>query len=126
MLGSLPAARFLGRERDAKAARNRGFASRAAGFSTLRMTWEKQLIGWFSLTFSYHVPYIYLTDWAKTQGQPKDEDLIDEFLNNVPSGGRQSEEPSFLLSIVGILNTLGVVRTTHIYTYTSLHGAKFG
>ena len=58
---------------------------------------------------SYHVPYIYLTDWAKTQGQPKDEESLEEFLYNVPSG-RQSEEPSFLLSIVGILNTLGVVR----------------
>ncbi|KZS15182.1 Monocarboxylate transporter [Daphnia magna] len=57
----------------------------------------------------YHVPYIYLTDWAKTQGQPKEDESLDEFLYNVPSGGRQSDEPSFLLSIVGILNTLGVI-----------------
>ncbi|EFX89929.1 hypothetical protein DAPPUDRAFT_39459, partial [Daphnia pulex] len=55
----------------------------------------------------YHVPYIYLTDWAKTQGQPKDDESLEEFLYNTPSG--QSEGPSFLLSIVGILNTLGVI-----------------
>ncbi|XP_046632486.1 uncharacterized protein LOC124312074 isoform X1 [Daphnia pulicaria] len=55
----------------------------------------------------YHVPYIYLTDWAKTQGQPKDDESLEELLYNTPSG--QSEEPSFLLSIVGILNTLGVI-----------------
>ena len=87
----------------------------AAGKKTRRLEVEFSI--YFFCLFSYHVPYIYLTDWAKTQGQPKDEALIDEFLNNVPSGGRQSEEPSFLLSIVGILNTLGVVRWFITFDY---------
>lgn len=42
-------------------------------------------------SFRYHVPYIFIADWAIAQGHPE-------------------EDSSFLLSIVGILNTVGVVR----------------
>ena len=75
-------------------------SNKCVGLKSIDLFVHKKLLGFSShvtitclfllICYSYHVPYVYMADWAIAQGHPE-------------------EDASFLLSIVGILNTLGEV-----------------